>query len=93
MEKEGLTDTLASQILERKTIDRIAEFVKFEEVPLVEEAAVETIDETAGICRRGRPAPTEEVAKENDRARPHERPAALDSAARNANPSFQGTTL
>jgi trigger factor len=66
VEKEGLTDTLASQILERKTIDRIAEFVKFEEVPLVEEAAVETIDETAGSAVEEEPAPTEEVAKEND---------------------------
>jgi trigger factor len=48
VEKEGLADALASQILERKTLDRILEFVKFEEVPLVEpEHAIETLDQTA----------------------------------------------
>jgi trigger factor len=65
VEKEGLTDALASQILERKTIDRIAEFVKFEEVALVEDRAVETINETAGSSAEspeeaeGEAAPTE----------------------------------
>lgn len=48
IEKDGLTDVLASQILERKTLDRILEFVKFEEVPLEEQGAVETLDQTAG---------------------------------------------
>jgi len=48
VEKEGLGDALASQILERKTIDRILEYVAFEDVALVEDSAVETIDETAG---------------------------------------------
>jgi trigger factor len=49
VEKEGLADALASQILERKTLDRILEYVKYEEVPLVEpEHAVETLDQTAG---------------------------------------------
>lgn len=47
IEKEGLADALASQILERKAIDRILEFVRFEEVPLVEQEAVETLDQTA----------------------------------------------
>jgi trigger factor len=47
VEKEGLADALASQILERKTLDRILEFVKYEEVPLQEEGAVETLDQTA----------------------------------------------
>ena len=47
IEKEGLADALASQILERKTLDRILEYVKFEEVPLVEQQAVETLDQTA----------------------------------------------
>jgi trigger factor len=47
IEKEGLVDTLASEILERKSLDRILDFVKFEEVPLVEQQAVETLDETA----------------------------------------------
>ncbi len=50
VEKEGLGDALASQILERKTIDRIIEFVKFEDVELVEDKPVETIDETAGLA-------------------------------------------
>jgi trigger factor len=47
IEKEGLVDTLASEILERKALDRILDFVKFEEVPLVEQQAVETLDQTA----------------------------------------------
>ena len=47
VEKEGLADALASQILERKTLDRILEFVKFEEVPHQEQGAVETLDQTA----------------------------------------------
>ena len=47
IEKEGLTDSVASDILERKTIDTILQLVTFEEVPLEEQAAVETIDETA----------------------------------------------
>jgi trigger factor len=53
VEKEGMAETLASQILERKTIDRILEFVTYEEVPLVEEekAAVETLDQTAAAVR------------------------------------------
>jgi trigger factor len=34
IEKDGLADALASQILERKTLDRILEFVSYEEVPL-----------------------------------------------------------
>jgi trigger factor len=48
VEKEGLADALASQILERKTLDRILDYVAYEEVPLQEEAAVETLDQTAG---------------------------------------------
>ena len=48
IEKDGLSDAMASQILERKTLDRIAEFIKFVEIPLVEDTVVETIDETAG---------------------------------------------
>ena len=55
VEKEGLADALASQILERKTIDRILEYVKLEEVPLVEEdKAVETLDQAADHGPRGR---------------------------------------
>ncbi|WZO96049.1 trigger factor [Isosphaeraceae bacterium EP7] len=48
IEKENLADSLATQILERKTIDRILEFTKVEDVPLVlEERDVETLDEAA----------------------------------------------
>ena len=48
IDKEGLAEPLATQILERKTIDRILEYVAFEEVPLVDEHAVETLDQSAG---------------------------------------------
>ncbi len=48
IEKEGLGEGLASQILERKTIDRILEFTKIEDVaPEAEAQAVETLDESA----------------------------------------------
>jgi len=53
VEKEGLADTLASQILERKTIDRILEFVKLEEVPMVEDKEVETLDQAATTAPEG----------------------------------------
>lgn len=47
VEKEGLADAIASQILERKTLDRILEFVKFVDVPHEAPTAVETLDQTA----------------------------------------------
>lgn len=47
VEKDGLGDALASQILERKALDRILEFVTYEEVPHVEQQAVETLDQSA----------------------------------------------
>lgn len=50
IEKEGLGDAIATQILERKALDRIGEFVKFEDVALAEDRSVETIDETAGAA-------------------------------------------
>jgi trigger factor len=50
VEKEGLADALASQILERKTLDRIFDYVKYEEVPLVEEDSVETLDQAATLA-------------------------------------------
>ena len=53
VEKDGLADALASQILERKTIDRILEFVKLEEVPLVEDKSVETLDQAATTAPEG----------------------------------------
>ena len=64
VEKEGLADAMASQILERKTIDRILEFVKLEEVLLVEDKAVETLDQAAttapeGLAEESSPATSE----------------------------------
>jgi len=53
VEKEGLADAMASQILERKAIDRILEFVKLEEVPMVEDRAVETLDQAATTAPEG----------------------------------------
>jgi trigger factor len=53
IDKEGLADSMASQILERKTIDRILEFVKLEEVPLVEDKEVETLDQAATSAPEG----------------------------------------
>jgi len=50
VEKEGLGDAMASQILERKTIDRILEFVKLQEVPLVEDGAVETLEQSSSTA-------------------------------------------
>jgi trigger factor len=48
VEKEGLGDSLATQILERKALDHILKAVEVEDVPLDEpETAVETLDETA----------------------------------------------
>jgi trigger factor len=45
IEKEGLGDVIASQILEQKTLDRILEFVQYEDVPLEASSPVETIDQ------------------------------------------------
>jgi trigger factor len=48
VEKEGLADSLATQILERKALDHVLGFVETEDVPLDEpETAVETVDRTA----------------------------------------------
>ncbi len=48
VEKEGLGDALATQILERKALDCILRFVEIEDVHLDEvETAVETVDQTA----------------------------------------------
>jgi trigger factor len=60
VEKDGLADALASQILERKTLDRIFDYIKYEEVPLVErDVAVETLDQSATLA----PPPAEPVAE------------------------------
>lgn len=47
IEKENLAEGLAQQILERKTLDRILEYVKVVDVPMGEEKAVETLDQVA----------------------------------------------
>ncbi len=47
IQKEGLAEGLGQQILERKTLDRVLEFVKFEDVPMDVEKAVETLDQVA----------------------------------------------
>lgn len=48
LEKEGLLESLATQLLERKTIDRILEYATIEDVSLDrEEPGVETIEQSA----------------------------------------------
>ncbi len=47
VEKEGLADAMASQILERKTIDRILQYIKVVEVPAVADKPMEMLDESA----------------------------------------------
>jgi trigger factor len=50
VEREGQGEALGAQILERKTLDKIIEYVQFEEVPLADEPQVaETIDQTAAV--------------------------------------------
>ena len=59
VEKEGLGDALATQILERKALDHILKSVEIEDVPLDEpETAVETVDQTA--TPGGEPEPSAE---------------------------------
>ena len=53
VEKEGLAEAMASQILERKTIDRILQFVKLVEVPMAADTAVETLDQSATSATLG----------------------------------------
>lgn len=48
IEKEGLRESLATQILERKAIDHILKSVKHEDVQMAQEQGVETLDTTAG---------------------------------------------
>ena len=53
VEKEGLEEPLASQILERKTIDRILQYIKIVEVPMAADKAVETLDQSATSAPAG----------------------------------------
>lgn len=75
MEREGRLDDLSTQILERKVIDRILEFitVELEEVsgPTTEESeAVETLDETAASAEAVAAAEAEAEAEEASGDRP-----------------------
>ena len=46
IEKDGLAEAVFSQILEQKTIDRILEYVKLQEVPMEEPRDVETLEQS-----------------------------------------------
>ncbi|MDR3634220.1 MAG: trigger factor [Isosphaeraceae bacterium] len=70
IEKEGLAEGLATQILEQKTLDRIMEYIKFEEVPLVEEQAVETLDQTAASAEDVAEAEAAAAASSEDEGEP-----------------------
>ncbi|MFO0891474.1 MAG: trigger factor [Isosphaeraceae bacterium] len=60
IEKEGLGDSLATQILERKALDHILGYVETEDVALDEpETAVETVDQTASPAVAEEPAAKE----------------------------------
>lgn len=47
LEKDDLLDTLAAQIIERKTLDLILESAEYEDVPLDQESAVATVEQQA----------------------------------------------
>jgi trigger factor len=47
LEKDDLLDTLAAQIIERKTLDLILESAQYEDVPLDQESAVATVEQQA----------------------------------------------
>ena len=47
IEKEGLAEGLAQQILERKALDRIFDYIKYEDVPMDAQVEVETLDQVA----------------------------------------------
>ena len=64
VEKDNLADALASQILERKTIDRILQFTKVVEVPMAADVAVETLDQSATTVS----APDESADKSTESA-------------------------
>jgi trigger factor len=62
IEREGLAEGLSIQILERKTIAFILDRAQIEDIPLVEEREVETIDEGAAqvVAEAGDAAESEE---------------------------------
>ena len=87
IEKEGMADVIASDILERKTIEKILEFVKFEEVPFVGQADVETLDQAVGPIIEESPETTEAPATSPaaDSAEPASETA--EAAGENVTPS------
>ncbi len=65
LEKEGTTQQLTTQILERKLIDHILQFATVEDdvtASAEPEVAVETLDHAAAEAETPEPEPTEEVA-------------------------------
>jgi len=76
LEKDDLVETLAVQIIERKTLDLILESAEYEDVPLEQEAAVATAEEQAvpGEMRdpTAPPPEAEEGAKPEDAAKTEE---------------------
>ena len=50
LEKEGLAEGLAQQLLERKTLDLVLKSVTFEDVPMDVTKDVETLDEAASLA-------------------------------------------
>jgi trigger factor len=65
IEKEGLAEAIYTQVLERKTLDLILESVQYEDVPLVPEHAVETLDQSASTAEAGE-AETPETGTETE---------------------------
>ena len=65
VEKEGGADTLATQLLERKVIDRILENCKIEDVPvdIEPEGRVETLDISATAPAKDAPTAVDEDSK------------------------------
>jgi trigger factor len=77
IEKDKLAEALASQILERKTLDRIFEYVKYEEVPMVEEkVAIETLEQTATVAP---PEPEEPAESDEPKESEESAPGASES--------------
>lgn len=61
IEKQGLEETLGTQVLENKTIERILTYTKIEDVPLrPEETAVESLEEASAVVA----PPDEETTSE-----------------------------
>jgi trigger factor len=86
IQKDNMLDALGSQILERKTLDRILESVQFREVPLVEEeVAVETLDQTATAAPL-EPEPGSEPAPASESETPEAESAAEAVAGAGAAP-------